>query len=698
MAEKIPRRFRRTLSPRKFEKRVLGRVHLPKERAFLDRVFERDQAGGRKLSESLTQDERKHLQRLDKDIKKNRGSIKRVRLTALLIVAAAVVLFNVLFLDALLERGLESGLEATFRARSDVEGFDLALLAGTVSIERVTVGDRRQPMRNLFESEGIRGELNMPELVKGNVVVHEASFGRVTFGGERSRSARLPTADGTDAGGADGEAIGALGGRIRDAGGNVLDQVSDLADPAALVERELENLQSPSLVDELEGELENFSDEWRTRVSELEERSRSVLESASRVREIEPQKLDSPQRIASSVALVRETGAEVDRLMASAREVNEESRRSYRQLRDRVNEVRGVLEEDYGYLASRFSRGSVDVSGFAEDLARGFLVDLLGKLYGPAQRGVEIARNLRNRHEERAEQPGLARATGREVRFARAPYPRLFLENASMEMSLADLDLQLAGTLSGISSDPQLSGRPLHMALSGSRDGRQLTAEGRLDYHEAEGSPVAMTVSGSGFPFESPAIRQLGVLRAQYRFETDLELASEGSSRAGFTVTVSELDLARAESENIVMRSVQDVIAELGSVDLAAGFGIDQGEVSVQRFSTSADEALREGIASTLAQQRDRYVARARAELERRIEARLNALDPQLSQASQLLDRAEELQSTLEDRDELIARTREELAQRSRELAESQRERVEDRAREEIEKRTEDLDLDSLGF
>jgi chromosome segregation ATPase len=188
------------------------------------------------------------------------------------------------------------------------------------------------------------------------------------------------------------------------------------------------------------------------------------------------------------------------------------------------------------------------------------------------------------------------------------------------------------------------------------------------------------------------------VLRAQHQFETDVELIPSGTSHAGFSLRLSGLELARADSDNIVMQSVQDVIAGLRSVDLDAGLVIEGGEVSIERFSTSADEALREGIGSTLAEQRDRYIARARDELEERIEERIGALEPQLSQASALLDRAEELQNTLENRDELIARTREELTRRSRELAESQRERVEDRAREEIEKRTEDLDLDDFGF
>ncbi|NBB91341.1 MAG: hypothetical protein GVY23_09070, partial [Spirochaetes bacterium] len=142
MGHSIPKLFRKELPQRKFEKKILGRVHLPKERQFLDSVFETTGEGTRRIPESVSEEEQAHLAKLAKDIKANRGSVRRVRLAALAIIVTGVVVFNLFFLDALLERAAERGLEAVFAARSEVDELDFSPLAGELTIAGVSVGDR----------------------------------------------------------------------------------------------------------------------------------------------------------------------------------------------------------------------------------------------------------------------------------------------------------------------------------------------------------------------------------------------------------------------------------------------------------------------------------------------------------------------------------------------------------------------------
>ena len=146
------------------------------------------------------------------------------------------------------------------------------------------------------------------------------------------------------------------------------------------------------------------------------------------------------------------------------------------------------------------------------------------------------------------------------------------------------------------------------------------------------------------------------------------------------------------------MTAVQDVVAGLGTVDVDAEFTISEGSVRLDRLSTSADDAIRQGVASTLNARRDEYVARARAELEGRIEAELAELEPLRERAAGIRTEAERIRETLASRDRIIEEKRAELEERSRALAAEQRERVEDEARDRLEDATEDLDLDGLGF
>jgi uncharacterized protein (TIGR03545 family) len=699
MADRIPKRFRKELSQRAFEKKVLGRVHLPKERAFLDSLFETTADGTRRLPESVSEEDGKHLTRLAKDIKANRGSIRRMRLIALGILVVALVAFNVLFLDALLERAAERGLESVFRARSDIDALDLSPFAGTLTMERVTVGDRRRPMKNLFELERLTASINLIELLKGNVVIRDASVETVSTGTDRETSALLPRARRTDEAGAraDGEEGPSVADRARQAAAGTFDEVSRLADPAALVEQELANLESPALVEDLREQYTGFTQRWADRIGTLEEETEDTVTLAARVREINPEALDTPQEIADAIALVGQASNRVDSLLAATRDAAGATREEYGALQSNVSRVESSLARDFEYIASRLSLDAVDVSSFVSGLAREFLVRFLGQIYGTAQRALEITDRLR-REGETTDAAGIARAPGRVVTFPTVTYPRFLLERAALGVEPGGMDLRLDGELTDLSSEPALLGRPTALSLSGATSSVSLAADSELSYDENRADRLLTTVSGTGFSFRPPEIPQLGELSSTYEFETTLELARGGGATSRTFVELAGLDLQRADGGNLVVSSLQDVVAGLDTVDVDAAFRIAEGSFTLEELSTSADEALRRGVAESLERRRDELVARARGELEGRVEAALAELEPLRERAATLRSEAERLRSVLENRDALIAEKRAELEQRSRALADEQRRRVEDEARRRIEDATEDLDIDGFDF
>ncbi len=696
MGHSIPKRFRKELPQKKFQKKILGRVHLAKERQFLDSVFETTDEGTRRIPESLSEEDRAHLAKLAKDIKANRGSVRRVRLAALGIIIVGVVVFNLFFLDALLARAAERGLEAVFAARSEVDELDFSPLAGELTIAGVTVGDRQRPMRNLFELEALTASVNPVELLKGNVVIREASVATIRTGTARSTSAALPGTDGTD--GEPGQDGPSLVDRARDAAEGTFDGVSRLADPAALVEQELSNLESPALVEDIRAEYESFTDRWTERVGAIESASEETVTLAARVRDIDPAGLDTPQEIADALVLVREASQQVDSVLTDARELAGETSEEYREVETTMSRVQESLQRDFEYIGSRFSLDSVDVSGFVSGLAEEFLVRLLGEIYGTAQRGLDIAERLRRQTEDADADGGISRAPGRIVTFPAVVYPRFLLQRAALGVEPGNLDARLDGELTSVSSDPSLVGEPTRLSLAGARGGTSLAAESELSYDNGRADELLTTVSGAGLSFDTSEIPRLGALRSNYEFQTTLQLAAGGGATSRTTVELADLELDREETENLVVTAVQDVVAGLGTVDVDAEFTISEGIARLDRLSTSADDAIRQGVASTLNARRDEYVERARAELEGRIEEELAVLEPLRERAAGIRTEAERIREAVAARDRIIEEKRAELEERSRALTAEQRERVEDEARDRVRDATEDLDLDGLGF
>jgi len=697
MGQSIPKRFRKELPQKKFEKRILGRVHLPKERQFLDSVFETTSVGNRRIPESISEEDRTHLAKLAKDIKANHGSVRRVRLAALGIIIVGVVIFNVFFLDALLERAAERGLEAVFAARSEVGELDFSPLGGELRIGTVSVGDRRRPMRNLFELEALTASVNLVELLKGNVVIREASVATIRTGTPRSTSAALPGAERSD--GEAGQDGPSLVERARDAAEGTFEGLSGLSDPAALVEQELSNLESPALVEDIRAQYETFTDRWTERVAAVETTSEETVALAARVRDVDPATLDTPQEIADALVLVRRASQQVEAVRATARDISNATREEYRAVDNTLSRVQESLARDFEYIGSRLSMDSVDVSGFVSGLAEEFLLRLLGEVYGTARRGLEIAERLRREADDAEGGRGLSRAPGRVVTFPAVVYPGFLLERAALGVEPGGLDVRLDGELTSVSSNPALVGTPTRLSLSGAGAGVSLAAESELSYEDdGRANELLTTVSGDGLSFRTAEIPRLGALRSNYEFQTSLQMATDGGATSRTTVELAGLELDRVETENLVVTAVQDVVAGLDTVDLDAEFTISEGSARLDRLSTSADRAIREGVAATLRARRDEYVARARAELEGRIEEELSELEPLRERADGIRTEAARLRETLAARDRLIEEKRAELEERSRALAAEQRERVEDEARDRLKDATEDLDLDELGF
>jgi hypothetical protein len=341
---------------------------------------------------------------------------------------------------------------------------------------------------------------------------------------------------------------------------------------------------------------------------------------------------------------------------------------------------------------------SVDVSGFVSGLAEDFLVRLLGEIYGTAQRGLDIAERLRRQTDDADAGGGISRAPGRVVTFPGVVYPRFLLQRAALGVEPGNLDVRLDGQLTSVSSNPALVAEPTRLFLEGARGETSLAAESELSYENGRADELLTTVSGTGLSFDSSQIPRLGALRSNYEFQTTLQLAAGGGATSRTTVELADLELDRQETENLVVTAVQDVVAGLGTVDVDAEFTISEGAVSLDRLSTSADDAIRQGVASTLNARRDEYVARARAELEGRIEEELAELEPLRERAAGIRTEAERIREALAARDRIIEEKRAELEERSRALAAEQRERVEDEARDRLRDATEDLDLDGLGF
>lgn len=726
MAKRIPRRFRKELSEKRFQKRILGRVHLPKEQSFLEELYERTDRGTRVLPSELSKEERTHLLRLARDIRKNRGSLRTLRVGMVGLLLAGPAVFSLFFLDSLLARGLESGLEAVFQARAEVSGLDFSLRDGAVDIDAIRVGDRRAPRKNLFEISDMRSRVQLNELLRGNIVISRATLGLLETGTSRETSA-VPadpeegrTGESAEENGS-GAGAAELADRVRTAGAEAFAEVQALSDPAALLAAERENLQTPVVIDELTGEYRSYLQAWEGRYAALDGQVRDVLASTQDVLAIDPRQIDTAGEVRDAVATLAAGKGRVEVLLATVELSAGTAQRQLQSIGSDYGRVEAAIEADRAYIASRVDFEEMDVSGFTRTLAEGFLTALLGPVYTSGTRVLEIGTRLRETLQERGEedQGAVSRAPGRTLRFGAREYPRFYLKRAAMTVQPAGRDLLLSGELLAVSSDPALTGGDTELLLSGTAEGRGLELQSTLSYEGSQVDSFTTELAGEGFSFRAPTIPGIGSMSSAYSFNTVTSLAESRASSAA-RVELANLDLDAEATENIVLASVQDVMAGLGRVAVDGAFSVRNGRLQADRIATTADEAIRAGVRQTLRDRRDEYVDLAGAALEDYLNVELGELERVRDEATGVLDDVQALREQLENRDQLIAEQRARLEERGQAFLEEQRQRAEAEARraaeeartraeeearraaEEAEQRAReragDIDLPDLGF
>jgi hypothetical protein len=74
-------------------------------------------------------------------------------------------------MNPLLERALESGLEYLFEARADVDNFHLNIIHFRIKMDGITVANRHDPMKNLFQTGRIEFRLKPEAVLRGKIYI-----------------------------------------------------------------------------------------------------------------------------------------------------------------------------------------------------------------------------------------------------------------------------------------------------------------------------------------------------------------------------------------------------------------------------------------------------------------------------------------------------------------------------------------------
>lgn len=388
------------------------------------------------------------------------GWVNRKKTVAALVVLGVIWLLAVLFLDPLLKRGLITAGQAAAGAKVEIGALRTSLLKGSLTIQNVAVANKNDPMKNVVEFSDAALRFSPGAALRGKIVIPEAAIRGIQAGTARKTSGALARTKPSRL-----ERL--VGEQLAPAKAN-FEAGFDKA-KAAAVEVDPRKLASTKGLEEARKKLDAVGDDWKKKVGgdqieaqykEIEKQVQSLQSGGN-----------SPQDIARKAQAAAEAQKKIKALLAQVEQARASVNADIGGVRAKLDEARKLRDKDLDGLLKAAGLPSLD----AESLTRQLLGPAASKKLSTALYWIAWARKRSASQAQKAdERPPRRRGTNFE--FPRAhTYPAFLLEKAELTGKQADLfqgrDMELSGTLTGVTSNAPLYGKPARLALKGAVPG-----------------------------------------------------------------------------------------------------------------------------------------------------------------------------------------------------------------------------------
>jgi uncharacterized protein (TIGR03545 family) len=530
------------------------------------------------------------------------------------ILAAGLVVFFSIFVNPLLERAMEMGLETVFEAKSDVRRLRLSLLRFRLAIDEITVADRDKPMKNLFQMGRIEIRLKPDAVLRGKIYIEEIRADNIRFGTERKVSGALP----------------ARPPKVKQQ--KPKSEIPPLVDlqnfnARALLESEYDKLASPKLYDEAIAAYNETLAKWqgqaalaKTLGEELQTASQPIL--SLNVNSISD--LQSIPKIVQDVNVLINTAksaADDAAIMINSIDADIKTARNLEQ------NARNAVTADINLLKSYINLGSGTALAVLEPIIRDILTDTAEQYLDYGQRALEVLAILKTQAEAipKTEKPKKAARIaykGRDVIFPVRAYPKFFMGILASDFTLNAWNW--AFDLRDVSSDPDLYKKPVTLALglneSGDRPGRQIAFRGSANFASSATELYSTKIEASGFPVRlGNQMKAAGIngFSGSTAFSFNLS-NTNGNTSGGGDVRISHAQLV--DPAGTLAVAVDEAIREAGQVNLGIQYTAFKDQKDEFKITTNLIDLITRALRAAA----EAYAKQALDEIERVVRERIS--------------------------------------------------------------------------
>ena len=675
---KIPKLFKGTFTELEFRKKILSKLYIHEYRNYINQVFSRDTEGKYKLKENLDKKDMAKLKGIAKSIKSNQGFVLKGKLTLVLIFLTGLIVFNIVFMDRIVERIIERNLETIFEAKAEMTGLDLQILEGRLRFQALEVANSRKPFRNLFELGEVDVKVDIRQIVRNKVVINNVKLQEIRWDTERKTSGALPGVSVAGMGEMGEESEKSFVGAFMEDAGEVVGDI---------IKKEMSNIKSPKLLEEMPGKYLKLKEEWNKNLSEQREELKNLPKLIEPVKAIDIKEIKTADQALTAYKMVDDTYKKIKLTETNLTNSFNEMKADLNMAIEDKKSVSASINNDLAYLNS-FIKSPETAGGIASAILDPYMQKYLGEINGKFSRWNYYIEKLKPMMKRKEGKNLVLRDYGRDVTYPCIAIPRFWLQNLDVSLgSIAERNLYIVKA-TDITSDPNLLHNPTVFSIKRTKSSEEVEWAGFIDKRENREKTAEFDFKAKNIPFIlGEGIKALKVSSAKGTYNLDGNLSFDRENRAGGTLNLrlSNLGLDLSDKEDKIAASIKSVLSS-NPVDIMVGYTVSEDGKYTLKIKSNLDKL----IAGTINKLVTDWVNETKTKLEAELN---NAIREKLEEYQEnykgFVSLEEDLKGNLLEAKtyaDLAEKKKQELQAKIDEKKDEAKGKIEEKAKEEIEK------------
>ena len=407
---------------------------------------------------------------------KVKGPIRIEAVVPIAIIFAVTALYFSLFFDQHLKKGLEYGATHANGAEVDIASVRTSFFEASMQISDIQVTDIENPSLNKIKIAKIKWQMLWDALLRGKIVIHEASVLGVEISSRRSSPGYVLPKDPPSESKFEKLSGQALENAEKEFAGNIFGDIAGLlggADPKDQLKNLEANLKSEARIKELQNELSGKQKEWQTRIAKLPQ-NKEIQELQTRIKDVKPGNLNNPAELQASIQQIAAIVQDANSKYKVIKETTDAFNTDFNKYNNIPKEIESLVQSDIKDLEGKLKIPKLDTDSLAKVL---FGPATLSKLKS-AQFYMNKARQYippkkiaaAKAEEESKKLKPEQRAKGKNYAFGRPhSYPLFWLQKAVLSSKSSDSEYSgdMKGELKNLTNDQNLAGAPTTLSFQG---------------------------------------------------------------------------------------------------------------------------------------------------------------------------------------------------------------------------------------